>query len=161
MSKHGEFWWAELMTRNADVSRAFYAKLLGWTPFAASLADPMQPAKPGEPAYTMFMSGETPVGGMMSMSDMNPPMPAHVPPHWFIYFQVADIAKAVADVKRLGGKVVKEPFDVKGVGQIAIIEDPAGAMLGIGQPAAMPAPATAKKSPAKKAPPAKKPAKKA
>jgi hypothetical protein len=152
MAGHGEFWWSELMTRNTAAQLQFYTKLLGWTPFVASLGNPMQPAKPGEPAYTMFMKGETPIGGMMSMNDTTPPMPANVPAHWFVYFAVADIRKAVGDVKRLGGTVVKEPFEVKGVGSIAIIQDPDGAMLGIGQPAPMPAAAPATKTaPARKA----------
>jgi len=160
MAGHGEFWWTELMTRRTDEQRAFYAKLLGWTPFATSLGNPMQPAKPGEPAYTMFMKGEQPIGGMMSMNDTSPPMPEHVPPHWFVYFAVADIKKSVAHVKRLGGKVIKEPFEVEGVGRIAIIQDPGGAMLGIGQPAAIPAQATGTKAPEKKAAAGKKAARK-
>ena len=152
MANHGDYWWSELMTRPPEAQQKFYAKLLGWQPFSASLGNPMQPAKPGEPAYTMFMKGEAPAAGMMSMLDMQPPVPAQVPPHWFLYFAVADIKKSVADVKRLGGKVLKEPFEVNGVGTIAIIQDPEGAMLGIGQPAAVPAAAAAPKKAAAKAP---------
>ncbi|MGI9384778.1 MAG: hypothetical protein ACR2PO_16625 [Methyloligellaceae bacterium] len=34
----------------------------------------------------------------------------------------------------LGGEVLRQPFDVPGVGHIAIIKDPQGAALGIGTP---------------------------
>ena len=38
---------------------------------------------------------------------------------------------AVAKVAGAGGKVLQEPFDVEGVGRIAIVADPDGAVVGL------------------------------
>ena len=41
-----------------------------------------------------------------------------------------DLGKRLKKVKDAGGKALREPFDVKGIGRIAIVADPAGVVQG-------------------------------
>jgi predicted enzyme related to lactoylglutathione lyase len=50
---------------------------------------------------------------------------------WIAYVSVTDINASVAKLEQLGGKVCKGPFPVPTVGQIAIVQDPQGAMFGL------------------------------
>ena len=49
---------------------------------------------------------------------------------WFAYVAVNDLATALARATSEGGEVVREPWDVPGVGRIAIVNDNAGNTLG-------------------------------
>ena len=63
------FVWYELMTTDAKAAEGFYSKVVGWKPQDASQPDM---------AYTMFLTGEMPVAGLMTL----PPEPcsARAPP---------------------------------------------------------------------------------
>ena len=50
------------------------------------------------------------------------------------YVAVDDVDAAVGKVAEAGGQVVQPCFDVPGIGRIAMIADPTGAMLGIMTP---------------------------
>jgi hypothetical protein len=63
--------------------------------------------------------------------DMKGVTPPGVPPHWFSYIEVDDVDARTAKVKASGGQVMREPFDIPGVGRIAIIADATGAHVGI------------------------------
>ena len=123
MTAHGHFHWNELMTHNAARARDFYAKSLGWT------YDDMP--MPGG-AYTLIKSGDSLVGGMFPITD---PQMSKMPEHWFAYIAVDDVDARLKKLKAAGGKVHREPFDVPGVGRIAIVEDVNGAMQGWMTPA--------------------------
>jgi predicted enzyme related to lactoylglutathione lyase len=58
-----------------------------------------------------------------------------VPEHWSCYVAVDD---AVAAATASGGQVIRPPFDVTGVGRIAILQDKGGTVIGIMKPAPMP-----------------------
>ena len=128
----GAFVWNELMVRDPAAAEAFYTALLGWQSFSVDMANPGEPAKPGSPAYTIWMTGEDRAGGMFKMD-----CPAFdgVPAHWMSYVQVTDVDATTSKVIELGGQVVTPPFDVAGVGRFAMITDPEGAALGLMQPA--------------------------
>ena len=124
MATHGMFHWNELMTRDLQKSKDFYAKTLGWT-----FEDvPM----PGDTTYTIIRQGEDMVGGMFQMEGE---MFEGVPEHWFAYIAVDDVDKRVELLKAEGGAVMREPFDVETVGRIAIVQDPGGAGSGWMTPA--------------------------
>jgi predicted enzyme related to lactoylglutathione lyase len=53
-----------------------------------------------------------------------------VPTHWFAYLAVDDVDQRLAAAKAAGAEVLREPFEVEGVGRIAIIRDPVGAAIG-------------------------------
>lgn len=121
---HGTILWSELMTRDVDAARSFYENICGWQ--YATMPNP----DGGD--YHVASVGERPVAGIMDMATL--PQLADLPPHWFTYIGVDDVDAASEQVQALGGTVERAPFDIPGVGRIAIISDPGGAVLGIMTP---------------------------
>jgi uncharacterized protein len=119
MAQHGSFYWNELMTPDPAAAASFFAALTGCR------IDTM-PMPEGE--YRVMVLGDRPAGGIMGLA---PGMPEG----WFSYMAVDDVEASCAKVLELGGKVHKQPFEVSGVGRIAIVADPTGAALGIIKPA--------------------------
>ena len=124
MSGHGVFFWNELLSEKVDAARQFYEATLGWT------FDEME--MPNGGTYLVAMSEGKPVGGIIPMDSS---MPGGDTSRWFAYIAVDDIDARLAGVEANGGKVTNPPFDVPGVGRIAIIEDPSGAPVGWMTPA--------------------------
>jgi predicted enzyme related to lactoylglutathione lyase len=106
--------WCELYTTDTKQAGAFYSRLFGWTPKES-------------PGYTEFHRGEVAVGGMMAIEkDWGP-----VPPHWIVYFQVADLDASAAKARSLGAKFRVEPRDIPEVGRFTIMTDPQNAELAL------------------------------
>lgn len=119
MTDHGHFHWNELMTRDTGKARKFYGDTLGWT------YDPM-PMGDGEPYYVCKAGGDM-VGGIFAMTDGEF---SGVPEHWMGYIAVDDIDARVRKARDAGGEILREPWDIPGVGRIAIVKDPSGAVSG-------------------------------
>ncbi|WP_292293926.1 VOC family protein [Marivita sp.] len=126
--KHGYVAWSELMTRDTAAARSYYSDVCGWD-YTAMTMD-------GGADYFVALSGGKEVVGIMDMTDV--PGFEDVPPHWFTYLGVADVDEAVNKTQVAGGDVIRAPFDVPGIGRIAIIKDPTGAPLGLIAEAASP-----------------------
>ena len=109
--------WNEIMTPDIPRATQFYADVLGM----GSEAAPM-----GDDTYTVLTNAK----GRQIGGAMNPPM-ADLPPHWNIYFNVEDVDATVAKAVELGGQVVAPAFDVEGVGRMAVLADPQGAMFNL------------------------------
>ena len=80
-------------------------------------------------ALTIVRRSSTPIasGGMMAITkEMQ-----GVPPHWMVYYGVADVDATVAKAQSLGGSLVMPAWDAKGVGRIAILKDPTGAKFSV------------------------------
>jgi predicted enzyme related to lactoylglutathione lyase len=106
--------WCELYTTDTKQAGAFYSRLFGWN------------AKES-PGYTEFHRGDVAVGGMMAIEkDWGP-----VPPHWIVYFQVADLDGSAAKARSLGAKFRVEPRDIPEVGRFTIMTDPQNAELAL------------------------------
>lgn len=105
--------WNELVSPDLPKATAFYTEVLGVT----WEAQPM-----GDTEYLLLKVGDHMAGGAM------PPMQG-VPPHWNIYFNVADVDGSVAKAEELGAKTVAPAFDVPDVGRMAVLSDPQGAMF--------------------------------
>ena len=125
MGNHGKFHWNELMTRDVDAAKKFYADTIGWSFDEFPMPEGM---------YYVAMLDGSPVGGMMDMTGITPP---EVPPHWFSYLEVDDVEARLLKLKEAGGEVLREPFDVPDVGRIAIVTDATGAALGLITPVVM------------------------
>lgn len=125
MQKHGTFAWNELMTADLEAAKAFYASVAGWT---------YQDMPMDDGSYTLaFVPGETvPVAGLMAW-----PADQAGSNDWFAYLAVDDIRSAIQTATVAGGVVEREPFQIPGTGWIAIVSDPAGAMIGFLEPAPM------------------------
>lgn len=122
----GRFNWNELMTNDINRAKQFYGQTLGWTfePF---------PMPDGEYWIAKAADG-SPTAGIMPMD----PQDTESTPGWLSYVQVDNIERAVGAVQASGGNVLQEPMDIPNVGRIAVVEDPAGAVLGFLQPVATP-----------------------
>lgn len=116
----GSFVWDELIVDDVEAAKAFYAATTGWG---------AQAWPGGELPYTLFTVGEQQAAGLMER-----PADMPMPPCWLAYVTVDDLAATAARVAELGGTVHAPPFSVPGVGEIAVIGDPQGAVLGLIQP---------------------------
>jgi len=105
--------WVDLMPSDPAAARSFYEKVFGYSYEAP-------PMDTGGMDYRMFKLGDHEVGGMTGL-----PTP-DVPPHWGVYFAVADTDAIVAKAQELGAAVVSEPSDSP-YGRQATITDPQGA----------------------------------
>jgi predicted enzyme related to lactoylglutathione lyase len=121
VNEDGAFGWNELGTRDVPAAREFYGKVFGWTVEEQEM--------PGMGTYNIWKDGEHVRGGMMDISGM----PDEVPPHWLVYFTVADADAAAETTKAGGGQVLNGPLDIP-VGRIAILMDPQGAMFAVMAP---------------------------
>src|SRR5689334_5105845 len=119
-----DFIWYELMTPDADASKAFYDAVVGW-----NIGEPA----PEFQGYRMIgrSDGEF-AGGVM-------PLTAEVQQHgarptWLGYIHVADVDASVKEIEQAGGKTLMQPFDIPNVGRIALVTDPQGAPFYIMKP---------------------------
>ena len=115
---HGDFLWYELMTIDADAAQAFYGGLIGWT-FKDSGNPNME--------YRLFASATAEVGGVMPLTKEMTESGAR--PAWMGYIAVDDVDAAAAGVIAAGGAVYRDPWDIPGVGRLAFVADPQGAMF--------------------------------
>jgi predicted enzyme related to lactoylglutathione lyase len=120
--QHGHFVWNELIARDVEKAKAFYAATLGWRYEKTAMPN-------GKPYWIANMDG-TPVAGLFEMADLMPDMPDHVPSHWFSYIEVDDVNARVRGIEAAGGRLMREVFDVPDVGRLAILADAAGAPVG-------------------------------
>ena len=118
MATNGSFYWNELMTRDAEAAKRFYGATLGWT---------FEAMDQGEGAtYWVAKVGEESVAGIYQLGSDD----QDTGEGWFAYVAVTDLPTALARATSEGGEVVREPWDVPGVGRIAIVNDNAGNTMG-------------------------------
>jgi uncharacterized protein len=117
---HGTFYWNELMTRDVEGAKKFYADTLGWSYDA-------MPMPGGGGAYWLATMDGEPVGGLFDISGSDF---EGVPESWMSYIAVDDVDARVAKAIKAGAKLMKPVFDVPGVGRIAILMQPDGAGVG-------------------------------
>jgi predicted enzyme related to lactoylglutathione lyase len=126
VNEPGSLCWNEVLTRDADAGKAFYAAVFGWTG--------RPPAFEGAPeTYTVWELDGKQVGGMMQMTDEY--FPAEIPPHWGVCFAVADCDATVAKARALGATDTNEAMDMP-IGRFAGFVDPQGASFTVMQMAA-------------------------
>jgi len=118
VNEPGTLIWNELVTTDIEQSAAFYHQLLGWVAATDSH---------GPGAYTEFGMGGRSVAGVM---EKPPSMPADLPPHWTVYFAVADADEAAGRAGKLGGSVEVPPTDIM-PGRFAVVRDPQGARFSL------------------------------
>jgi predicted enzyme related to lactoylglutathione lyase len=111
--------WNELTTRDPEAARTFYGEVFGWG-FDDKEFD--------RGAYTILEVGGEGFGGLTDR------IPEGLPAHWLVYFAVEDADAAVSKATEGGGEAAVGPFDIEGVGRIAVIKDPWGAIFAVIQP---------------------------
>jgi|SRR5690242_19625048 uncharacterized protein len=121
---HGKFYWNELMARDVDGAKKFYADTMGWS------YDAMPTPDGG--TYWVAKIGEEPVAGIF---DIRGSEYDGVAEGWMPYIAVDDVDARVKKATKAGAKVMKPAFDVPGVGRIVILKEPGGAGIGWMTPA--------------------------
>jgi uncharacterized protein len=111
----GALCWNELGTTDMDAAAAFYRDLFGWD---------VQPFEGSPDPYLVIRNQGRGNGGI------SPVMPPEAPPHWSVYFAVADLDAALARVQELGGVKHTEPIALP-MARIAIAGDPQGATFAL------------------------------
>ena len=115
----GSIGWCDLTVPGADAVRDFYRGVVGWTATDVDMG--------GYSDYVMSLPGEgTPATGICWARGAN----ASLPPVWLVYFVVASLAKSLAEVRKQGGTVLREPAS-SGGGRFAVVRDPAGAVCAL------------------------------
>lgn len=117
---HGTPVWYELMTRDPQGARRFYAEVVGWKIDEA--------AAPGATVdYRMIAAADVLVGGVFTLTAQH--LGEGAQPGWMLYLGVDDVDGCVASVQAAGGRVLLPAFEVPNVGRIAMLSDPQGAMV--------------------------------
>ena len=107
--------WNELLTRDTAAAQKFYSDLFGWT---------FDKEDTPEGAYWTFKLGDRLSGGMMEITSKM----GQMPPNWSVYFAVADINESTDRIGRLGGQMMRPPYEVS-VGHVSVVTDAQGAAL--------------------------------
>jgi predicted enzyme related to lactoylglutathione lyase len=125
----GSLVWNELMTRDYEAARAFYAAVFGYG--YEDMGD-------GENfTYSTVARPDGHIVAGIGALDRN--MPPEVPSRWVTYFGVADTDAAAARAQELGATLEMAPFDSQ-FGRIAVVRAPQGETFSLisveqGQPA--------------------------
>lgn len=113
--------WPELQTRGAEQAAAFYAAVFGWDTEAGEAL----------PDYIVGKVNGQYNCGIFDLERAN--LPAEIPPHWEVYFNVASLDAALDRLQQLGGKALTEPMTIE-EGRFATVADPQGAVLTLIEP---------------------------
>ena len=119
MTDHGHYHWNELMTHDAEASKAFYGETVGWTFNGMDMPD-------GD-TYWVCMDGEKPCGGIFTMKGAEF---EGQPAQWVGYLAVDDIDARIEKAKAAGAAILMPITDMPGIGRFAMLKDPAGATIG-------------------------------
>ncbi len=117
----GRVTWQDLTVPDADRVRDFYSEVVGWRAQNVDMG--------GYEDYAMHAPDGECVSGVCWQRGVN----AALPPQWLIYVTVADVDAAAARCAALGGRVLDGPRAM-GERRFCVIQDPAGAALGLISP---------------------------
>ena len=120
VNSHGRFVWYELVTTDVKAATAFYAKVMGWGAWDASV--------PGK-AYILFGDGKGSISALTHLPDDATQMGAR--PSWVGYVGVDDVDATAAAVTRLGGSVAVAPTDASDISRFSVFTDPQTARLAL------------------------------
>jgi predicted enzyme related to lactoylglutathione lyase len=115
----GKVVWSDLVTEDLAAARRFYGQLLGWT-----FEDTTGPA--GQ-KYVIARSGGTYVAGLVPVQTRADGVRLS---RWLPYVSVADVDAALRQASTAGARIALAARDV-GIGRVAVIIDPEGAVIGL------------------------------
>ena len=109
--------YCEMHTPKHQASREFYARMFDWKIEAL------------DTRHGPYFGVETPQGIRAGIL----PVVAGTPSGWVPYVEVADLDEAVARARKLGATVIVDRLEIPGRGAYGLLEDPAGAVVGLWQ----------------------------
>lgn len=108
----GALTWNEVMTHDYEAATRFYTEVFGYG---------LDDMSNDQFRYSTLKVGEQVVGGLGGL----PAEASDVPPHWQVYFAVADTDRAAQRIGQLGGSIRGELFDSP-YGRVAEVADNQG-----------------------------------
>ena len=112
---HNTLFWNELQTHDVEAAKSFYGAVFGWT------------NKTDENGYVVLATDGRMQAGVMAIQKEW----GEVPPHWAVYFYVADVETAVAKAQELGGNIITPVTAAGEMGKFSVVQDPQGAIFTI------------------------------
>lgn len=114
----GEWIWSALVTKDPRADAAFYKDVLGFDVFDLPR---------GSRGAHLILASE-----QYARASVNPlPREGNIRPHWIDFVRVPSAADAAARAGSLGGRVLVEPHADREGGLVALLADPAGALIGV------------------------------
>lgn len=119
--------WIGLTTHDVGGAIAFYSQLLGWE---------FPEGNPEFGGYRVVLKDGLPVAGAMTSlsGPEGPTEKPQAPTNWTVYLRTDDIEARCAAVTEHGGQLLIPPMPVGDLGSMAVLSDPAGAVVGLWQP---------------------------
>ncbi|MBD3729151.1 MAG: VOC family protein [Sphingomonadales bacterium] len=118
----GAFIWYELMTPDAAAAKQFYDAVVGW-----NLQQHGGASATGAQYYMIGRSDGGFAGGVLELTGEMIEQGAS--PAWLPYICIADVDGAAGELVAAGGATHLAPTDMAGVGRIAMVSDPWGAVF--------------------------------
>jgi predicted enzyme related to lactoylglutathione lyase len=115
----GSFCWADLTTPDQARAKSFYEGVFGWN---------VTPGRDNS-GYLHIVNGQSYIGGIPPTR----PGSSRTPPHWLVYFAVGSVDTTIEKAKELTARTLFPPTDFQGVGRMAILADPQGAVFALFQ----------------------------
>lgn len=109
--------WVDLTSPDLVASARFYGELFAWDTARGGGAGVSG-------GYQSFLLQDHDVAGLAPLIDDEPPA-------WTMYVAVASVDEASARVRAEGGTSLAAPVDMGDLGRMALVTDPAGAVLGL------------------------------
>ena len=116
----GQIIWHDLLTPDVTEAMRFYTELLGWEYQIEHSSDFVW--HPGEADYPLIWANGEAHGGLVDSGQGSIS-------GWIAYVRVDDVDAVTLNAKELGATVVRDPFDIPGVGRSAVIRDLQGAVI--------------------------------
>lgn len=113
----GTLCWADLSSPDPARAKQFYEGLFGWK---------IGPSAQYPPDYLVIQNGDAAIAGIQPSAYRNP----QAPPHWMMFFLVADVDAVNAKAKELGGAEHLAPMSMGSV-RFSVLADPQGAAFSI------------------------------
>lgn len=121
----GTFCWLDLAAHDAEAARRFYTALFGWE---------ASDAKYGEGESDVYTTYRLDGHAAAASYPMDAAQKAQgMPSAWLLYVSVEDADESTRKARELGATIMADPFDVMEHGRMALLQDPAGALLALWQ----------------------------
>ena len=123
--KKGQFFWSDLTVPDASSLKEFYKQVFGWQEQEVAMKDSGETYSD----YAMTSDDGTAVSGICNQRGVN----KNIPPQWIMYINVENVKESLEKVLELGGKLILESKKADGSYNFVIVQDPVGAVFGLGK----------------------------
>ncbi|MVZ62069.1 VOC family protein [Sphingobacterium humi] len=121
----GQFVWADYATEQAEALKEFYKEVAGWKEHPIAMKDDAGDYQD----YAMLTADNEAAGGVCHRRGVN----SKIPSQWIMYIYAPDVDERLEKVLALGGKFIHGSKGKDDKYSFVIVEDPAGAVFGIGR----------------------------